>query len=284
MEFVAIDFETANPNLSSICQVGLVKFREGKIVDSWEALVNPDDYFHDMNCSVHGIDSTMVSDAPKWIDIHRDLEKWMQGAIVVSHTSFDRLAFHRACEKEGVSSHICTWLDSSRVSRRAWPEFSYSGYGLKNLARHFGIAFTHHNAKEDARAAGEIVLLAVEHSGRSIEEWIVHSHKPISQNISRIQLSGNPTGPLFGETLVFTGSLIIPRSRASGLAADAGCNVDPGVTKRTTILVVGDQDIQKLEGREKSSKHRKAEGLIMDGQQLRIIGESDFESLLSNKF
>lgn len=48
------------------------------------------------------------------------------------------------------------------------------------------------------------------------------------------------------------------------------------MTRDTTILVVGDQDIRLLAGHDKSSKHRKAEKLIKDGYSIRIIGESDF--------
>jgi DNA polymerase-3 subunit epsilon len=55
--------------------------------------------------------------------------------------------------------------------------------------------------------------------------------------------------------------------------------VEPGVTKKTTLLVVGDQDIDKLNGQDKSSKHRKAEQLIESGQPLRILGEADFMSM-----
>ena len=44
-------------------------------------------------------------------------------------------------------------------------------------------------------------------------------------------------------------------------------------------LVVGDQDVQKLAGHNKSSKHRKAEDLILKGQPIRILRESDFLEL-----
>ncbi len=40
-DFVAIDFETANGNRSSICSVGLVIIRNGEIVDKYYSLVNP---------------------------------------------------------------------------------------------------------------------------------------------------------------------------------------------------------------------------------------------------
>lgn len=280
MEFVSIDFETANPDLASICQVGVVKFRDGKAIDSWESFVNPRDYFDDMNCFIHGIDESMVRDAPTWGRIHTELEQWLAGSIVVCHTSFDRVAFHKACTKHELQGHSCTWLDSSRVVRRTWPEFAHIGYGLKNVTRHLGIEFRHHNAKEDARAAGEIVCHAIKHSGLSLEDWLTRARRPLTEDAGRKKTPGDPGGPLFGETLVFTGALDIPRAQASEMAAKIGCNVDPGVTKRTTILVVGDQDIQKLNGNDKSSKQRKAEELILSGQGIRILAESDFASLV----
>jgi DNA polymerase-3 subunit epsilon len=92
---------------------------------------------------------------------------------------------------------------------------------------------------------------------------------------------GNPDGELFGEILVFTGMLSISRNEAADAAAAAGCRVDGGVTKHTTMLVVGDQDLRKLAGHEKSSKHLKAEQLIAKGQHIRILGESDFMRIVS---
>jgi DNA polymerase-3 subunit epsilon len=75
-------------------------------------------------------------------------------------------------------------------------------------------------------------------------------------------LDGNPDGPLYGEVLVFTGSLDIPRAQAADIAANLGCRVAENVSKATALLVVGDQDIRALAGQAKSSKHRKAEEQI----------------------
>ena len=79
--------------------------------------------------------------------------------------------------------------------------------------------------------------------------------------------------------IVFTGALTMPRREAADIAASIGCDVDAGVTKRTTLLVVGDQDVQRLAGHKKSSKHRKAEQLIQAGQPIRILRETDFREL-----
>jgi DNA polymerase-3 subunit epsilon len=283
LNFVVIDVETANPDLSSICQVGVVTFADGFLKQSWSSLVNPEDYFDGMNVSIHGIDEHMVRSAPKWPMIYERLLPVLEHQIVASHTAFDRASLLRISDKHSLPYFNCSWLDTARVVRRAWPEFAQSGYGLANVASHLGITFHHHDAKEDARAAGEILLRAISDTGLTVEQWLHRQTQPINPATAQlITREANPDGSLYGEILVFTGALSMTRREAADLAASAGCEVAPGVTKHTTLLVVGDQDIKKLAGHEKSSKHRKVEELIAEGQRIRILGESDFRRMLED--
>lgn len=66
---------------------------------------------------------------------------------------------------------------------------------------------------------------------------------------------------------------------AADMAHEAGAAVESNVNKTTTLLVVGDEDIDRLNGQDRSSKHRKAEKLIKAGQPLRTLGEADFMSV-----
>jgi DNA polymerase-3 subunit epsilon len=81
---------------------------------------------------------------------------------------------------------------------------------------------------------------------------------------------------------VFTGALELPRRQTADIAASAGWAVEDGVTKKTTILVIGDQDVNKLAGHEKRAKHRKAEALIGKGLSIRILRETDFKRLVAD--
>jgi DNA polymerase III subunit epsilon len=281
MDFVVIDVETANSAFSSICQVGVARFNNGKLWDTWGTLVDPKAEFDFMNVSIHGIDSDKVAGAPTWIEVYPRLLAFLGSDIVVSHTSFDRAAINAACLKDKETLADLVWLDTACVVRRAWPQFAKKGYGLRNVCNHFGIQFQHHNAVEDARAAGEILLKAMLDTSLGVDQWLIRVTKPLNLEPQRIDRDGSVEGPLFGETIVFTGKLSITRDEAGDLAAKAGCHVGEGVTKQTTILVVGDQDIRQLAGHQKSSKHRKAEALISSGQPIRVIAESDFRALLS---
>ncbi len=276
--FIAIDVETANSDYASICQAGMAIFENGSLTGTWESYVDPEDYFEGINVSIHGIDETKVVGAPKIPDILQAINRKFPGEIFVHHTAFDRLSFDKAARKHNEQPLNVRWLDSARVVRRVWEQFRYSGYGLANLAQHFDINFKCHDALEDARTAGEITCRAIKDSGHSVEEWLDLSHSKISP--SRIDVEGNPEGLFFGETLVFTGALSMPRIKAAAFAAESGCTVLDDVTAKTTILVVGAQDLRKLAGNEKSSKQRKAEKFIAQGQSIKMLTESDFMDMI----
>lgn len=282
--FVTIDVETANADMASICQIGLAKFSGGILIDEWSSLVNPEDYFDHVNMSIHGITDRQVRNSPTIPQLANELSDFMFGFICVSHTHFDRISIYRAFEKYSLTQLELTWLDSAKIARRTWDECAWRGYGLAKVCQLIGYDFKHHDALEDAKAAGQIVIAAINKSGLTIDDWLSRVNQPIIPNSSsstQIALEGNPDGSLFGSVIVFTGSLQIPRREAAALAANIGCKVDPSVTKKTTLLVVGDQDISKLGGKSKSVKHLKAEQLIQQGCSIRILKESDFRELVS---
>ena len=289
LTFNSIDVETANADRASICQIGIVHVREGIIEDQWKTLINPEDWFDPWNESIHGINETDVKNSPILPEVRSELRARLRGSVLVSHTAFDRVAFERALTRYDLEQLQVTWLDSAKIARRAWPErYGRSGYGLKNIAKDLEISFRHHDTLEDAMAAAEIVLRACAATDTDIEDWLRRVERPIFQPITRSSSSsklptkreGNMDGALFGETIVFTGALGISRQMAANMAAEAGCNVANSISKKVTILVVGTQDKSKLNGYEKSNKHRKAEALIEKGVNIQILSKGDFSELM----
>ncbi len=187
MDFVVIDVETANGRLSSICQVGIASFRRGELAETWESLIDPEDDFSPFNISIHGINASQVRGAPTWEEVFPQVISRLRGKITVSHTPFDRLALARACERYALKGCACRWLDSARVVRTAWPRFSRSGYGLSSIAAHLGIEYQAHDALEDARCAGLVLLRAVRETGLSPEQWLARVTLPVVEHPKRPQ-------------------------------------------------------------------------------------------------
>ena len=170
--FVAIDLETANRHTRSICQIGIVVYESGREVGSEVVLVDPREPFEPMNIRVHGISDTHVAGAAGFPDLHDWLHTHLHGRIVVAHGNFDRGALRNACEHHALPAFTCRWLDSVTIARRAWPHLKGEGggHGLANLAKVFNLTFRHHDALEDARAAGTLTLRALEEQGWSLDD------------------------------------------------------------------------------------------------------------------
>jgi DNA polymerase-3 subunit epsilon len=281
MDFVAIDLETSNSDMSSICQIGVASFSNGALVGEWSTLLNPETHFDEVNVSIHGITAKAVANSPTFLEMYKQLESLLKNSIVVSHTHFDRVSLDKAIRKNQLDPIEVTWLDSAKVARRTWEECSHKGYGLSKVCKIIDYDFKHHDALEDAKACGAVLIAAIEKTGMDLDGWLTRVGQPIITGATNGKtLSGNPEGALFGQTIVFTGALDIPRKEAALLASKVGCEVTASVTKRTNLLVVGDQDITVLAGKNKSSKHIKAEHLIRQGIEIRILKESDFKELV----
>ena len=172
LTFNAIDVETANADPASVCQIGIVSIRDGVVKRQLSVLVDPEAEFNDFNVRLHGIDHNAVRDSEALPNLEARLRRILEETVLVSHTAFDRMAMDGAMERYGLKPIRARWLDSAMVARRAWPQKYRRKWSLALIAGDLGVAFRHHDAAEDARAAGEIVLRACRHTGLDIDGWL----------------------------------------------------------------------------------------------------------------
>ncbi len=78
-----MDFVTANADLSGICQVGLVTFRNGAPTETYSVLADLDDYFDRINVSIHCIDAERVRGAPGFGAVYPDICSRVSSNVVV---------------------------------------------------------------------------------------------------------------------------------------------------------------------------------------------------------
>lgn len=277
--FVALDVETANRQHSSICQIGLAMVAANGDIETVSILVDPEQGFEHFNVNLHGIDETTVKGALSFEKALQILRPFLERHVLVQHSSFDKQAFNAASNVYGVPELRATWVDSVQIARKAWPELKGNGgHGLASLKSHLDLKFEHHDAEEDARAAAEVVLLAETATGDDFSELA----KPKKQKYqTSVAVPGNQNGDLYGHVACFTGQLAMSRVEAATFAAGAGITIKTSVSKKVTLLVVGDQDMSTLAGHDKSSKHRRAEELQREGHGIRILGETEFLKLIA---
>ena len=283
LTFIALDFETANEDLTSVCQVGISTFTNGIITNTFKTYIDPRDEFSFLNIAIHGITPEDVVGSPTIEQFFPFMHQMLGENIIVHYTHFEKTVINQIVEKYDLLQPQINYLDASVVVRRTWEEFSKRGYGLGNIAEFLGIEFNHHDALEDSIATGKILIAAIEKTGINIGDWFdqIRKRKKLPRNYNyqpSNKFDPNAEGDFYGEHVIFTGTLSqYTRTEARNIAASVGFEApDTTVTKKTTMLVVGIQDIQKLKGQELSSKNRDALKYINLGFQIRIISEKDF--------
>lgn len=162
LDFTAIDFETANSHSASACSVGMVKVRDGKVVDKAGWLIHPPlgyDAFNEWNTRIHGIMAPDVEDAPLWSEQLPDLVGFAAGDVLVAHNAgFDMGVIAAACAASFVTCPDFTYLCSLQVARRT---YNLDSYRLPVAAMAAGFEdFDHHNAQADAEACAAIIVHA----------------------------------------------------------------------------------------------------------------------------
>jgi DNA polymerase-3 subunit epsilon len=300
--WVAIDFETASVR-GTPCAVGIVEVENGVVGESRGWLIRPPLFeFSPFNIALHGITPDMCRDAPGWIESLAEIERIRRGRPVLAHNaSFDVGVIRDACDRVDVPWPSLTYACSLVLSRRLWPDLD--SYSLPYVAGSLAISpGEHHNARADARMAAELGYMALRETGATTLAGAVDSVGALMGRLDhqewmgcrlrdlRAALPTEPTPgteldsahPFFGKTITFTGALAIPRREAMQAVVDCGALASRGVTRKTDVLITGFQDLTRLaRGESQSAKLRKAQNLIAKGQEIEILGESDFVKLLA---
>ncbi|UAK26708.1 transposase [Sphingomonas nostoxanthinifaciens] len=265
-----IDVETACARVSSICQIGIVGFRNGAEIFEYETLIDPCDEFSSFNTRIHGITCDHVFGKPTFAHVHSAVDAHLSGRITVAHSFFDKGALSAACRVHDRTAIETTWLDSVRVAKRAWPELP--SHRLNVLSKFLGIRHKHHDALSDARAAGWVIVRAIEHTGLDLAGWLA----PTPRGGSAPKPA--PVGPLQGARAAILGA-----SRDGALAhwlAAAGARVVSSVGTTTTLLVVSNE---QPFGRyfAASPAHRRADELRRAGSPIEIVAEDELRARIA---
>jgi DNA polymerase-3 subunit epsilon len=175
LNFTAIDFETANGSPASPCAVGLVKVRDGKLVDGLAMLFQPPyphNWFHQGNIQVHGIRPSDVEDAISWDQALAFLLEFVGDDVLVAHNApFDMGVLSASASAIQVPLPQITYTCSLEISRKT---YNLESYRLNSVAYAIGHEdFKHHDALADADACARIMVHAADRHGvESLEELL----------------------------------------------------------------------------------------------------------------
>jgi DNA polymerase-3 subunit epsilon len=163
MNFVSIDFETAKKSRESACSVGLVKYMDGKETDSFYSLIRPPKlYIRPDFTKIHGLTVDDVKDAPGFADIwDSGIKPFIGGLPLAAHNAaFDMSVLWAVLEWYELEIPELPYFCTCSLARHTWP--GLESYSLPSLAEHFGIVYNAHNALDDAKTCGKLVLMSAE--------------------------------------------------------------------------------------------------------------------------
>ncbi|MDD2984308.1 MAG: exonuclease domain-containing protein [Crocinitomicaceae bacterium] len=153
MHFVIVDIETTggNPKESKITEIAMYKHDGFQIIDQYESLVNPLIPIPEFIVRLTGISDKMVSDAPEFHEIAKEIIQFMEGCSFVAHNvAFDYGVIRSEYRSLGYDfryPHLCT----VKASRTILP--GHESYSLGKLTKDLGIKLIgRHRAGGDAHA------------------------------------------------------------------------------------------------------------------------------------
>jgi DNA polymerase III subunit epsilon len=170
LNFIAIDFETANTFGNSACSVGLVRYIDGKEAGSISSLIHPAKMYFipEWTETIHHISYDDVRDKPYFPEVWQTivqpfLDETPELPFVAHNARFDMGVIKNCCEYYGMDFSKRHYFDSLMIAKRTWPEFEC--HKLTYLGEKFGIDYLAHDALEDSRTCGLVVTKAAEKYG-----------------------------------------------------------------------------------------------------------------------
>lgn len=157
--YVVFDIETTglNPSTEQITEIGAIKYIQGRTVDTFSQLINPQKPIPQSITELTGITDEMVSDKPTIEEILPKFIEFCRGCTLVAHNAkFDTSFIDFQVEKQGLEFNYET-IDTLELSRKIFPNERV--HKLNIVAERLGVSLeNHHRAVDDAQACCDILI------------------------------------------------------------------------------------------------------------------------------
>lgn len=151
--FAIVDIETTGgyAERNRIVEIAIVLHDGQKITAEWSSLVNPERNIPSTVTAIHGITDAMVSDAPRFFELAKEIWELLEGRIFVAHNvNFDYSFVRQEFESLGAKfslKKLCT----VRLARKIFP--GHKSYSLGSICSDRRIPILdRHRALGDAKA------------------------------------------------------------------------------------------------------------------------------------
>lgn len=298
-DFCVVDIETTglSPVYDEIIELSALKVRNSSVIDEFSTLIKPDGHYFDNDddeeiflyvddfiTELTGITNKMLETAPSFSEVIDEFLSFIGDSVIIGHNvNFDINFIYDTLLAENGMEFKNDFCDLLRISRHLFPELQ--NHKLLTIASALNISVEDaHRGLADCLTTFECFQKCkafAEKNNINLENKKKKSNLDL-RKITTSKENFDHSHPLFGKVCVFTGSLEkMKRAEAAKIVVDFGGICENGVTARSNFLILGNNDYCKSIKDGKSSKQKKAEKLILNGQDLKIIPEDVFYEMLT---
>lgn len=283
--YIVVDIETTgfDPRLDSIIQMAAIKVENGDITTRYACLVNPGHAIDGFISALTGITNDMLRDAPMLEQVLPDFLALIQSDVMLGHSlRFDLRFLEAAAAAQGLALEKCDYVDTLQIARKVYPEWQH--HRLCDLVKNLHIESAGaHRAMLDVlatKASYDALRKTMAERGMTADDLKKRAH--VSASDVNIQPDAyRPDEDIAGKVFVFTGAMErMTRKEGMQKVVNAGGHCSDNVTKDTNFLVLGNKGYSMALTGGKSSKHKKAERMKLDGMDIEVISEDVFLQML----
>ena len=286
-DYVVLDIETTglDPFFDEIIEIGAIKVINGECVANFSKLVKPSKPVSDFIVQLTGITNDMLRDSPSIDKVLPEFMEFVSDMTIIGHNVHFDINFIYDNSMQVLNKPFFNdFIDTLRLSRRLFT--SLDNHKLDTVCAFLNIdAVDHHRALQDCQITQNVyeeIKRYLVNNKIELQELFApkKSEKLKARNITTDNIEFDENHLFYKKNCVFTGALQIVRKQAMQIVADLGGFCQDNVTKDTNFFILGNYDYSS---NEKSSKHKKAEKYIVQGQDIRILSENVFMDLIADK-
>jgi len=161
--YCVLDLETTgfSPTTEKITEIGVMKVKEGKVIDSFSCFVNPEKPIPPRVVEVTNITDDMVKDAETIEKVFPKLMKFIEGSVLVAHNASFDIGFLKHVAKELGYEFDFTYIDTLTLAQELFPD--YKSYKLGRIAKNLDIKVeVAHRALDDVDTTVKVFNVMIE--------------------------------------------------------------------------------------------------------------------------
>lgn len=158
MRYIAFDVETPNHYNNRMSAIGITVVEDGKIVDEFYTLVDPEAEFDYYNVCLTQITPEAVKGKPNFPELWKMIEPIMSSGLLVAHNAmFDMSVLSKCLNDYGISwVEKTTYACTCQMGKKCLPELE--NHKLDTMCHELCLDLNHHNAGSDSHACAELLI------------------------------------------------------------------------------------------------------------------------------